>query len=210
MIAHRRFAVPVLATLLALPFADRPTHGQAFDLPPGGWAYIYNGDADANADDAALDGTWNHDNGSDSWDGTAPGTGRPGGAGVFTEGDDTFLRIQDTGDPRDFGQDDPGSNRKVYFTHDMGLDGASETFLDDGVTLSFGAGVPTTGVLDDLHVDGGAPPATPWPAEGNGLRLNDGGKSVFSLQQFAGTDNDMSIAFALAVPSDHEEAGETG
>ena len=60
-------------------------------------------------EDQALDGFWNHDNGSSEWDGTAPGDpigaqpggGRPGGVAIFTEGLDTFLRIQDTGDPRD-------------------------------------------------------------------------------------------------------------
>lgn len=54
--------------------------GVAYNPPPGGWTYTYDGDADAGAADTALDGTWDHDNGSDQWDGTAPGEGAPGGA----------------------------------------------------------------------------------------------------------------------------------
>ena len=45
-------------------------------LPPsGGWDYLFEGDAAASSATAALDGTWDHDNNSDHWDGTAPGSG---------------------------------------------------------------------------------------------------------------------------------------
>ena len=48
-------------------------------LPPsGGWDYHFEGDVAASSATAALDGTWDHHNNSDHWDGTAPGSGKPG------------------------------------------------------------------------------------------------------------------------------------
>ena len=120
----------------------------AFSPPEGGWNYIYEDDKADYAVDGegfmSLDGTWSHDNGSDQWDGSAIGgdfgdDNRPGGAQIITEGETTYLRIQDTGDPRDYGYSDPGSNRKVYLGHDLSAEEASETLMDDGVTLIFRA-----------------------------------------------------------------------
>jgi len=144
--------------------------------------YAYNGDA--------LDETWGHDNGSDQWDGTGPGEGNPGGAASLTEDGVTFLRIQDTGDPRDYGMPDP-SNRKVYLTHltDIGLDGAR---------LEFRARVATSAPLDDKHPDGGAG-IEPWPAGGAGYHIRDGGKGMIGISDGVGI-----ISFSLA------KAGETG
>ena len=52
-------------------------------LPPGGgWDYLFEGNAAASSATEALDGTWDHNNNSDQWDGTAPGTGNPGGITV--------------------------------------------------------------------------------------------------------------------------------
>src|SRR5437867_7423606 len=111
--------------------------GQAFPDPPGGWTYIYNGDklmvGDVNSGFTSLDGTWSHDNGSDQWDGSTIGgtfttngvfgvDNAPVGASLITEGGATHLRMQDTGDPRDYGYPDPG-NRKIYFGHDVEADG---------------------------------------------------------------------------------------
>jgi hypothetical protein len=53
-----------------------------YQSPTGGWTYTYSGTATASGSggsDAfdALDGTWSHDNGSDQWDGSAIGAGRP-------------------------------------------------------------------------------------------------------------------------------------
>src|SRR3989475_9047306 len=108
--------------------------GVAYSDPPGGWTYIYNGDQLIVADDASgfasLDGTWSHNNGSDEWDGSTIGgtfsTGsgvrvdnRTGGANLITENGISYLRMQDTGDPRDYGYPD-FSNRKIYFGHDVG------------------------------------------------------------------------------------------
>lgn len=180
--------------------------------PPGGWTYVYAGDkgqaGEAGSGFTSFDGTWSHDNGSDEWDGTAPGgdlgpTNRPGGAGVFSEAGATFLRIQDTGDPRDYGYTDPGSNRKLYFGHDMSAHGASEAQLDEGVTLSFRARIPTpaktTKPLDPLHRDGQqAAGVQPYPANGDGYVTSDGGKGNFVLKQASGG----AIAFSLTLPTD--------
>jgi hypothetical protein len=171
-------------------------------LPPvGGWTYEYDGSAAAAGPGTgfnALDGTWSHWNGSDEWDGTVIGAGRPGGAMSLTEGDTTYLRMQETGDPRDYGMSDPGSIRKLFFGHNATADGASNTFLDDGVTLSFRARLSTTGPLDDLHPDGGGG-TSPWPAGGDGYILHDNGKGNFTLYQQAGG----ILSFCLALSSDH-------
>jgi hypothetical protein len=151
-------------------------------------SYTYDGDA--------LDDTWDHDNGSDEWDGTGPGEGNPGGAAALVEDDVTFLRIQDTGDPRDYGMSDPGSNRKIYLTRqiDMGLDGAH---------MEFRLRVATTAPLDDMYPDGGAGVA-PWPEGGIGYLIRDGGKGMVGISEGGGTDNPMQISFSLA------KAGEPG
>ena len=147
-------------------------------LPP----YVYDGDA--------LDDTWDHDNGSDQWDGTAPGEGNPGGAVALTEDGVTFLRIQDTGDPRDYGMGDPGSNRKVYLQRPMDIS-------LDGARLEFCARVATSAPLDDLHPDGGAG-IEPWPEGGIGYHIRDNGKGMIGIGE-AGVG---IISFSLAQPGE--------
>ena len=144
--------------------------GVSFADPAGGWTYIYTGDQCATQFDACLDGKWHHYDaaagGSDAWDGSAPGQmgaagakPSPGGAGIFTDGDTSFLRIQDPGDPRTApggGWADP-SNRKITFLHNITSEVAkATTILDDGVTLSFRARIPTTPPLDPLYPANGA------------------------------------------------------
>jgi hypothetical protein len=152
-------------------------------LPPVGTPYTYDGNT--------PDETWDHDNNSDQWDGTGPGVGNLGGAMSLTEEGITFLRIQDTGDPRDYDNPDPGSNRKIYLTHttDIGLDGAK---------LEFSIRVATTGPLDGMHPDGGGG-ATPWPADGIGYHIRDEGKGMIGI-----SDGVAIISFSLA------KAGEVG
>jgi hypothetical protein len=189
--------------------------GVDYTDPDGGWAYIYNGDQALPDFDAALDGTWDHfdagSGGSDAWDGSAPGqvgsagTGSaPGGAGVFTEGDTTFLRIQDCGDPRDAGGWADPSNRKVTFVHDMaqepGVDGT--TILDNGVTISFRARIPTTPPLDDYYPDGGTA-TQPWVTRG--YNIHDDGYGVFSVKQ--GSAAEGMISFSLCTPDDEGISG---
>jgi hypothetical protein len=177
----RWFVAPVvlIVGLLALSNAN------AFDPPTGGWDYGYEADADQAVDGAgftALDGSFSHDNGSDQWDGSVIGAGRPGGAMIL---EDSYLRIQDTGDPRDHGMGDPGSIRKLYFGHDIGPDGIGASALDDGVTLNFRVRVPTTAPVDDIHPDGGGPIAA-YPAGGDGYPLHNGAKGNVGIKQAAG------------------------
>jgi hypothetical protein len=136
---------------------------------PGG--LMYDGDS--------LEG-WDHDNNSDAWDGTGPGEGAPGGAALMTEDDVTFVRIQDTGDPRGDGFSDP-SNRKVYLTKQIerGLDGAH---------LELKLRVATTPPLDNQA--GGEP----WPEGGIGYHIRDGGKGMVGIAE----DGVGQLAFSLA------------
>jgi hypothetical protein len=174
--------------------------GPVYLPPSGGWSYIYTGDsAVAGPGDNfdSLDGTWDHNNGNDEWDGSQIGAGRPGGANVLTESETTFLRIQETGDPRDYGMGDPGSNRKITFGHDISAEGATDSILDDGVTISFRARISTGPPLDDLHPDGGGG-ISPWPAGGDGYLIHDSGKGNFGIYQ----SNEGNISFSLALTSD--------
>jgi hypothetical protein len=166
--------------------------------------YTYDGASDTAGAGAfdSLDGTWDHANGSDEWDGTGMGAGNPGGAMSLTDGLDRFLRIQDTGDPRDYGMGDPGSNRKIMFGHDL-TGAVSPTYLDDGITLEFRARIPSTAPLDDAHPDGGGG-ISPWPAGGEGYRIHDGGKGSISLRQ---ADGDKIISFSLVKEDDIEPQG---
>jgi len=195
----------VLTLVGSSAFAQRLYPG-----PPSWWAYFFDGDTAAPGGGfGALDGTWSHDNGSDEWDETAIGEGRPGGASALTEDGTTFLRLQDTGDPRDHGQSDPGSNRKIMFGHTMGGDidtGVAQGILDDGVTITFRARIPTSGPLDDIHPDGGGD-VSPYPAGGDGYLPHDGGKDNFNVRQ---SDGDQLVSFALALASDDDELDADG
>lgn len=204
----------VFVGLLALWFLTLSSSaGVSYPDPTGGWSYIFRANtgedvAGGGSDFDALDGTWSHNNGSDAWDGSglggtfAAGANSPGGAQVFSEGGISYLRIQDTGDPRDYGYPD-NSNRKVYFGHDITQYGAPDDALDQGITLSFRARIPTptktTNPLDPLHRDGqGAAGPKPYPAEGDGYVTSDGGKGNFVIKQNAGG----AFAFSLAVAGD--------
>ena len=119
-----------IATTVAIFSCVSATALQAAMMDVGPLLYIYDANAgeDAGAADAALDGTWNHDGGSDAWDGSKPdGTGSPGGAMVERENlsfieRPEVLTIVDTGDPRDNGISDP-SNRKIFLARAIdGLD----------------------------------------------------------------------------------------
>jgi len=180
--------------------------------PIGGWTYIYHGDAaQPGADFSALDGTWSHNNGSDEWDETPIGEGRPGGVSVFSEEDITYVRLQETGDPRDHAMNDPGSNRKLFFGHQL-IDEIDQSVADEilsvhGITISFRARLSTTGPLDNLHPDGGGA-NDPWPATGDGYLPHDGGKDCFGVHQEAG--GAQTIGFALSLATDDDEISVNG
>jgi hypothetical protein len=161
-----------------------------YPAPDGGWAYSLDTSMAKAGEDGSgftsLDGTWSHDNGSDQWDGSAIGGdfgdgNRPGGVNAL----DGFIRLQETGDPRDYGYSDSGSNRKLYFGKDITELGVSDTILDDGVTLHFKIRVPTDGPLDQLHPDGGGG-VTDYPASGDTYKLHDGEKGHIGIYQGAG------------------------
>ncbi len=196
-------------------------HTQAQDLslyaePPEGWTYSFNGDAAASEDEAALDGTWSQNNGSDAWDGSVIGEGSPGGASALDDGGEAFLRMQDPGDPRDFDIADP-SNRKVSFHRDLLSDGANvdnggnfaEGFkpLRDGVTLNFRARLPTPstgGPLDQIH----SGDMKDVPAEGDGGTIHDSGKGMFGIHEAdtedIDTDKSGKISFSLGLTTDEQ------
>ncbi|UCG46184.1 MAG: PEP-CTERM sorting domain-containing protein [Phycisphaerales bacterium] len=178
--------------------------GVVYPDPVGGWTYTYTGDAATAGptdDFDSLDGTWDHDNGSDQWDGTIIGAGRPGGASSI----DGYLRLQETGDPRDYGMGDPGSNRKLYFGHSITNDlGDPAATILQGVTLSFRARIATTPPLDDLHPDGGGG-VVPWPAGGDGYLIHDGGKGGIGIRQ---SEGDKIISLALVLGTDTDGAAE--
>ncbi len=178
--------------------------GVSYLDPAGGWTYIYTGDQAA----PDLDGTWDHDNGSDQWDESIIGADAPGGAMVLTEGIATFLRVQDTGDPRDHAMPDP-SNRKVYFGHSLTneIDAAvADTILDNGATISFRARIATKPPLDNVHPDGGGA-VTAWASGGDGYVIHDGGKGSFGICQTGPT---KSVSFCLALASDDDELDTNG
>jgi len=182
-----------------------------FNVPDGGWTYIFNGEEADTANAAALDGTWNHDNGSDEWDGTAIGEGNYGGVSVIEEGETTFLRIQDTGDPRDAqGAIDP-SNRKIYFYHVFDQDDVtSQKLMDDGITLAFRARIPSSG-LDELNPDGAVAGATePYPSSGDGFDVSFYGKGMITLYQRGGSEPEEQIGISIITEFDNDIVATTG
>jgi hypothetical protein len=159
----------------------------AYQPPEGGWAYSLN---------AGDISSWNHDNGSDQWDESPIGgefgdDNRPGGVSLL----DGYIRLQDTGDPRDYGYSDPGSNRKIYLGQDISDKGGSDTILDDGATIHFIARIPTHGPLDLLHPDGGGGEED-YPAGGDGYENHDGGKGNIGIKQGAGGNISFSLSEA--------------
>jgi hypothetical protein len=121
--------------------------------------------------DGTLDG-WDHDNSVDKWDGSAPGEGNPGGLAALVEDDVTYLRLQDTGDPRDYGDTTPTgkTNESLYLTQPT-------DFALDGAIIEFRARIATTGTLDAWRKDGGGMASTglfDWPAGGLGGSFDNG------------------------------------
>ncbi len=199
----------LLSALFFVSPVCRTQAGVAYADPDGGWSYIFQGDQDTAGDAGSgftsLDGTWSHDNGADEWDGSKLGgdigaTNRPGGLMTLTESGITFLRIQDTGDPRDyqtgFEFEDPGSNRKLFLMHDLTTN-APSSMLDAGVTLSFRARIPTSGTIDPLYRDSETA-IVPYPAAGDGYLNSNSGEGNITLRQADGG----SIAFSLTLTND--------
>jgi len=203
----------VVVSLLILGQSLRAGPGIAYPDPPGGWQYIYLGDAaspgTASAAFDALDGTWNYINGSSEWDGSVIGgtistNNKPGGAMTWTEADPvhpgtnvTFLRVQDCGNPSQYGYSAP-SNRKLMFGHDMMAEGCPDNVLDGGFTCTFRARVPTraktTGPVDPLYPSGESSSGPqPYPAGGDGYLVMDNAYGLVSMRQLGGGKLGLSL-----------------
>ena len=90
---------------------------ERYPAPPGGWDYIYDGNEINNAPTEALDGTWDHNNSSDHWDGTSPENGNPGGiASVPIIGEPNNKAIQIIDAVKSSGTN---NNRRLTLTHDL-------------------------------------------------------------------------------------------
>lgn len=190
----------VVGALSTAFLASPARSADSYQAPPGGWDYAYEaeegqdsaGTAPGNYD--ALDGTFGYGNGSDTWDGSKIGDGKPGGVVVV---DGSYLRVQDPGDPRDFGAADP-SNRKIYLAHKTAPDGATANQLDEGVTLHFRARLSSGAPIDDLMPDGGTQSA--WPANGDGYEIHDNGKGMIGFRQAAGGIVSLSLIHGGEAP----------
>ncbi len=207
-------AISVL-TVLSIVVA---AHGNAaagvlYGEPTGGWDYAFEGNAAdfGSTGFTALDGTWSHDQG-DEWDGSAPGSGAPGGVGTRTEGNTDYLIIQDPGDPTaGYGGVDP-SNRKIYFGHDIEGDvslGNDRAVLDNGITLSFRARLSTTAPLDGVYDEDTAPTVDPWPADGKGYEVYGGARGQFGVIQQLNNGAETQIAFSMIKGDEGAEFGLT-
>ncbi len=174
--------------------------GVLYPDPIGGWAYTYtgnaaaaglNGETEYNSDNGrfdALDGTWDHTNDSDQWNGTYSAAL----GGVRSQ--DGYLTILD--------KTTSGSNRKLYFAHDIGpAGGAMDTIMDTGVTLSF---------RGRLTVN------AEWPTP-KGLEIRNSGKSMWGIHQakvhgdpgVVGPDDARGerISFGLVTGTEHANLG---
>lgn len=182
----------LISLAVVMAAAGGASGGVSYEDPEGGWAYLYTGEGVASDEGESLDGTWDHNNGSDAWDGSMIGDDAPGGVSSFVEGNVTYARFEDTGDPRNDGFADP-SNRKIYLTHDTSEFDDGELMLS-GVTLTFRTRLATTGPLD-----------RPVGAKGDGYYILDNGKANFSYRsEFANV-----ISFALTTDgSTNDDLGE--
>jgi hypothetical protein len=165
-------------------------------------------------------------NSGSQWEGSAPGdplggppgptpvpAPAPGGVGAFSNGPTTFIRIQDVGQPQDWGWADKGAqgsptgarqegnNRRIQFKHEMNRDAAysdNPAIMDSGVTISFRARIATkaTGPLDDMYAEGGGTTPSPWPTDGIGYPVANNGRGMFMLTQ-TGASGPGQLAFSL-------------
>jgi len=198
----------------------------AYPPPAGGWTYFFDGDQAVCGSGAfdSLDGTWNRSNGSSEWDCSPIGptiatTNYPGGVMTINNGSNpsetgiNYLRIQDPGNPPGYsGMANNGcggctianpANRKILFVHDMTAEGAADTVLDDGFTISFRARIPTpaktSAPLDPLYPNGEAANGPqPYPANGDGIIIQDNANGCLSARQLAGG----KIGFSLVTSND--------
>ncbi len=182
----------LLAVLAALGLAV-PIHAQEVYLKTeiGDTA----GGSDWTPEDDPRETDWNHDNGSDQWEGELGiEGGMPGGVELFEE-DVDFIRIQDART-----EGGSGDNRKIMFTKTIfeeGDDPLDPEQGSEGVTIHARTRLasPTHGLALEDQLDGG-----PWPEEGDGNRVRFGGKGSFGFDTAIG-----NFGFALGL-ADGDEA----
>ena len=167
-------------------------------LPAWGWDYKY--DANPGEDAAgrdgwtALDGTWNHDNESDNWDGSGLRSTIPGGLEIQTDkgthpmAENTgtsYLRIQDPGLPANYGHAD--YNRKIWLAKDLSGIGAGNDFLDSGVfRMKVKWRLSTSSdndAIDEICLPDRFGPKNAWPVFGEGYSIHGSGKGMITIHQ---------------------------
>jgi hypothetical protein len=163
---------------------------EKYPPPPGGWDYSYDGNSDSNISTKALDGTWDHNNSSDHWDGTVPGTGNPGGvATVPISGEPGNKALQIVDAVKSSGTN---NNRRLTLTHNLETnEGTPANFMDDGATFAFRLRLPES--------------ATDLQNAPNGLNPHSGAKGIINFRGFKGR---VGFAFGIAgTDSAYEESG---
>ena len=155
---------------------------------------------------SGLEDGWSHDSEADAWDGVGISkfNSSPGGAEYRELDGDTFVRVQDTGDPRDHGFAGETSNQAITFSRDLRalFEGDDDRILDDGLTLHFRIRLSTAfnGPLDAVHPDGGGPVGA-VPVTGDGLGSISAGFGHIQVHQGTGPQQG-NIGFSLAVPAE--------
>ncbi len=163
------------------------TNDPVYAAPDRGWAYIYSGNAASAGVTNSLDGTWNRQNGTDSWFGDGRGTnnGPLGGIGV-TNG---ILTIEDDVAAGSGSLD----NRRFYMTHNLAQDTTvsnATTLLNDGVTLSFRARLTPPAPADPLTELASAP---------SGFVNVSDGKGMFGIRQAGSSGMLISLSLNQAI-----------
>ena len=140
---------------------------EKYPPPPGGWDYNFNGSSDSNVSTKSLDGTWDHNNSSDHWDGTVPGTGNPGGVvtvPINGEPGNKALQIVDA-----VKASGTNNNRRLTLTHNLETnEGTPANFMDDGATFAFRLRLPES--------------ATDLQNAPNGLNPHSGAKGIINFR----------------------------
>ncbi|MGC8744821.1 MAG: PA14 domain-containing protein, partial [Verrucomicrobiia bacterium] len=194
--------------ILTMIAANVAQAGIAYQNPPGGWRYIFQGgnNGTGTAGTTALDGTWSYANnaGSSSWagDGRGPGVGTIGGISksnyVISGVNWDYITIEDA----TVASAASGNNTRLHFTHPTGTNGlsaAAAAQLLTNVTITFRARLtPPTDPLLELPYLREAP---------NGYFNASDGKGMFSVRQ---SNPSSIISFSLARSAEDRQDTDVG
>lgn len=159
------------------------SNAENYPEPITGWDYKFAGNLAASMADASLDGTWDHNNNSDQWDGTTPDSGNPGGISIVPikdePGNNALLMVDAvTSSGRN-------NNRRLALTHNLLIqEGVQPTFLKSGATIAFRIKIPYSSPYLIDSPNGLSPHAN---AKGIINLRGNGGRISFSLG-IKGTD----------------------